>query len=410
LITDEVVDIETKRIGILTSGGDCPGLNAVIYAVVKYASVSKNWRVYGIPNGTDGFVDIADGLSQPEELELHEHSFDIPGQKGINMLLFLSGSVLGCRGKKVLKPGESEKILAGYRQMGLDALIAIGGDGSLEIIADLAQAGGWNLVIVPKTIDNDIPLTERLVGFDTAVDTVASILHNLSFTAASHDHVMIVEVMGRDGGHLAIHAGIAGGADVILIPEIVPCLTEKVVANVCHKVAQIYQEQRKFALIVVAEGVGVDPLTTVGRGESIRHQQCYTIGEQLKQQIERYAREHGGLQQSDFLGLPEDIEVRLSVLGRIQRSSPTSALDRLLAVSFGVKAVDAIAQSQAPYQQMVVWVGGQTQLQPLATIIAKIRAEKKARKAANQPACASPVDLQGFILHTAKSLGICMGE
>jgi ATP-dependent phosphofructokinase / diphosphate-dependent phosphofructokinase len=103
-------------------------------------------------------------------------------------------------------------------------------------------------------------------------------------------------------------------------------------------------------------------------------------------------------------------QVRLSVLGRIQRSSPTSALDRLLAVSFGVKAVDAIAQSQAPYQQMVVWVGGQTQLQPLATIIAKIRAEKEARKAANQPACASPVDPHGFILHTAKSLGICMGE
>jgi ATP-dependent phosphofructokinase / diphosphate-dependent phosphofructokinase len=409
-MTDEIVNIETKRIGILTSGGDCPGLNAVIYAVVKYASVSKNWQVYGIPNGTDGFVDIADGRSQPEELELYEHSFDIPGQKGINMLLFLSGSVLGCRGKKVPKPGESEKILAGYRKMGLDALIAIGGDGSLEIIADLAQAGGWNLVIVPKTIDNDIPLTERLVGFDTAVDTVASVLHNLSFTAASHDHVMIVEVMGRDGGHLAIHAGIAGGADVILIPEMVPYLTEKVVANVCHKVAQIYQERRKFALIVVAEGVGLDPLTTVDTGESIRHRRHYAIGEQLKQQIERYARDHGDPQRSDFSGLPADIEVRLSVLGRIQRSSPTSALDRLLAVSFGVKAVDAIAQSQAPYQQMVVWVGGQTQLQPLATIITKIRAEKEARKAANQPACASPVNPHGFILHTAKSLGICMGE
>jgi ATP-dependent phosphofructokinase / diphosphate-dependent phosphofructokinase len=400
LMTDEIVDIETKRIGILTSGGDCPGLNAVIYAVVKYANGSKKWRVYGIPNGTDGFVDIADGLSQPEELELHEHSFDIPGQKGINMLLFLSGSVLGCRGKKAPKPGESEKILAGYRKMGLDALIAIGGDGSLEIIADLAQAGGWNLVIVPKTIDNDIPLTERLVGFDTAVDTVASVLHNLSFTAASHDHVMIVEVMGRDGGHLAIHAGIAGGADVILIPEIVPYLTEKVIANVCHKVAQIYQERRKFTLIVVAEGVGLDPLIT-------GH---HAIGEQLKQQIERYAHDHGDPQQSDFSGLPADIEVRLSVLGRIQRSSPTSALDRLLAVSFGVKAVDAIAQSQAPYQQMVVWVGGQTQLQPLATIIAKIRAEKEACKAANQPACASPVDPHGFILHNAKSLGICIGE
>jgi ATP-dependent phosphofructokinase / diphosphate-dependent phosphofructokinase len=150
-MTDETLTDPSKRIGVLTSGGDCPGLNAVIYAVVKYARTAKHWQVYGIPNGTDGFVDIADGICQPEDLELHEHSFDIPGQKGINVLLFLSGSVLGCRGKKVPKPGDSEKILTGYRQMGLDALIAIGGDGSLEIIADLAQSGGWNLVAVPKT-------------------------------------------------------------------------------------------------------------------------------------------------------------------------------------------------------------------------------------------------------------------
>ena len=231
-MTHGTLDVAPKRIGILTSGGDCPGLNAVIYAVVKYASIFKHWQVYGIPNGTDGFIDIADGSSQIEDFELHEHSFDIPGQKGINVLLFLSGSVLGCRGKKSPRPGESAKILDGYRQMGLDALIAVGGDGSLEIIADLAQAGNWNLVAVPKTIDNDVPLTERLVGFDTAVDTVASALHNLSFTAASHDRVMIVEVMGRDAGHLALHAGIAGGADVILIPELVPCVTERVVASI----------------------------------------------------------------------------------------------------------------------------------------------------------------------------------
>jgi ATP-dependent phosphofructokinase / diphosphate-dependent phosphofructokinase len=397
-MTDETVDIAPKRIGILTSGGDCPGLNAVIYAVVKYARTAKNWRVYGIPNGTDGFVDIANGICQPEDLELHEHSFDIPGQKGINVLLFLSGSVLGCRGKKVPKPGESAKIIAGYRQMRLDALIAIGGDGSLEIIADLAQQGGWNLVAVPKTIDNDIPMTDRVVGFDTAVDTVASTLHNLSFTAASHDHVMIVEVMGRDGGHLALHAGIAGGADAILIPELVPSLTESVVGNVCHKVAQIYQQRRKFALIVIAEGIDRDSLAEPCSRAS--------IGEDLKQQIERYVDRHGDPQQSDFCGLQADLEVRVSILGRIQRSSPPTTLDRLLAVSFGVKAVDAIAQSQSPSQQMVVWKGGQTQLQPLAQAIEKIRAAK----AVNLPACAAPVDRQGFMVHTARSLGIYVGD
>jgi ATP-dependent phosphofructokinase / diphosphate-dependent phosphofructokinase len=322
--------------------------------------------------------------------------YDIPGQKGINVLLFLSGSVLGCRGKKVPKPGEFEKILAGYRRMELDALIAIGGDGSLEIIADLAQQGDWNLVAVPKTIDNDIPLTDRVVGFDTAVDTVAATLHNLSFTAASHDHVMIVEVMGRDGGHLALHAGIAGGADVILIPELIPYLTEKVVANICDRIAQIYQQRRKFALIVIAEGIDRDPIA----------EPCAraAIGEDLKQQIERYVDCHS--QQSDFCGLLEDLEVRVSVLGRIQRSSPPTTLDRLLAVSFGVKAVDAIAQSQSPYQQMVVWKGGQTQLQPLARVIEKIRAEK----AVNLPACADPVDRQGFMVHTARSLGIYVGD
>jgi ATP-dependent phosphofructokinase / diphosphate-dependent phosphofructokinase len=408
-MTDVLADT-SKRIGILTSGGDCPGLNAVIYAVVKYARTVKNWRVYGIPNGTDGFVDIASGICQPEDLELHEHSFDIPGQKGINMLLFLSGSVLGCRGKKIPKPGESAKILAGYRRIGLDALIAIGGDGSLEIIADLAQQGGWNLVAVPKTIDNDIPMTDRVVGFDTAVDTVAATLHNLSFTAASHDHVMIVEVMGRDGGHLALHAGIAGGADVILIPELIPSLTEKVVANICDRIARIYRQRRKFALIVIAEGIDSALPTLRDRDPLAEPCTRASIGEDLKQQIEHYVDRHSDPQQSDFCRLQADLEVRVSVLGRIQRSSPPTTLDRLLAVSFGVKAVDAISQSQSPSQQMVVWKGGQTQLQPLAQVIEKIRAEKAARQAAKLPACAAPVDRHGFMLHTARSLGIYVGD
>lgn len=401
-MTDRMQEIVPKRLGILTSGGDCPGLNAVIYAVVKYARICKQWQVYGIPNGTDGFVDIANGICQPEELELHEHSFDIPGQKGINVLLFLSGSVLGCRGKKVSQPEESDKILLGYRRMGLDALIAIGGDGSLEIIADLAQVGGWNLVTVPKTIDNDVPMTERLVGFDTAVDTVASALHNLSFTAASHDRVMIVEVMGRDAGHLALHAGIAGGADVILIPELVPHLTEKIVAQICHKIAWIRQEKRRFALVVVAEGIAQDPLAEALSRES--------IGDSLKRQLKTYTQNHCNPNQSDFCGLQDEVEIRVTVLGHIQRSSPPSTVDRLLAVSFGIKAVDAIAEHHPPYQLMVVWEGGQTQVKPLAEVIERIKTEKEIRKAANHPPCASPVDPQGFMVHTAQALGIYIGE
>ncbi len=314
-MTDETVDIAPKRIGILTSGGDCPGLNAVIYAVVKYARIAKSWRVYGIPNGTDGFVDIANGICQ-----------------------------------------------------------------------------------------NDIPMTDRVVGFDTAVDTVAATLHNLSFTAASHDHVMIVEVMGRDGGHLALHAGIAGGADVILIPELIPFLTEKVVANICDRIAQIYRQRRKFALIVIAEGIDSALPTLRDRDPLAEPVSKSAIGADLKQYVDCHS------QQSDFCGLLEDLEVRVSVLGRIQRSSPPTTLDRLLAVSFGVKAVDAIAQSQSPSQQIVVWKGGQTQIEPLARVIEKIRAEKAARQAAKLPACAAPVDPQGFMLHTARSLGIYVGD
>jgi ATP-dependent phosphofructokinase / diphosphate-dependent phosphofructokinase len=229
---------DTKRIGILTSGGDCPGLNAILYAVLKYAS-SLSWTVFGISNGTDGFIDIAQKRCQPEDLRIDEHSFDIPGQKGMGVLLFLSGSVLGCRGKKHRDPREDELICQGYRMMNLDVLIAIGGDGSLDIISDLAQRDGWNLVAIPKTIDNDVPGTERVVGFDTAVEVVSTALYNLTFTAASHDRVMIVQVMGRDAGHLALNAGIAGGADVILLPELVPSITEHVIRQTCSKIAHI---------------------------------------------------------------------------------------------------------------------------------------------------------------------------
>jgi 6-phosphofructokinase len=211
-----------KRIGILTSGGDCPGLNAVIRAVVKCAN-RRGWDVIGIPYSTDGLVQIAEGKYDPEHLILREHGYDMPGiLQGIDILQFLSGTILGSLNKGHPEdPEVVKKILEGYRILNLDVLIAIGGDGSLDIIYTLAKKGGWNLIGIPKTIDNDVPFTERSVGFDTAIQTVTT-LYDLTFTAASHDRVMVVEVMGRDAGHLALHAGIAGGADVILIPELVP--------------------------------------------------------------------------------------------------------------------------------------------------------------------------------------------
>jgi 6-phosphofructokinase len=134
-------------------------------------------------------------------------------------------------------------------------LIAIGGDGSLDIIYTLAKKGGWNMIGIPKTIDNDVPFTEKSVGFDTAIQTVTTALYDLTFTAASHDRVMVVEVMGRDAGHLALHAGIAGGADVILIPELVSSLEPPIVNQICEEIADMRHRGRKFALLVVAEGV-----------------------------------------------------------------------------------------------------------------------------------------------------------
>lgn len=389
---------ETKRIGILTSGGDCPGLNAVIHAVLKCAS-DRGWQVYGIPNGTDGFIDIANGVSQPEDLEIDEHSFDLPGQKGMNVLLFLSGSVVGCRGKKKEIPGEREKILEGYQQLNLDALIAVGGDGSLEIINELAQQGNWKLIAIPKTIDKDVPLTERVVGFDTAVDIVTNALYNLTFTAASHDRVMIVQVMGRDAGHLALHAGIAGGADVILIPELTPQVNGQVLNRICHKIAQIRSQKRKFVLIVVAEGVK----NSAGEKEE-------TIGNYLKDKISEYRSHNNDPQKANFCGLKEEdeIEIRVTVLGHLARCSSPSSLDRLLAVQFGVKAIDLITQGD--FSQIVVWENGAVRSKALSEVMEKMQQEKQKREAVGETPCASPVKAEDFLVYTARALGLCLGD
>ena len=389
---------EQKRIGILTSGGDCPGLNAIIHTVLKCSS-NRDWKVYGITNGTDGFIDIANGVCRPEDFEIGEHSFDIPGQKGMNVLLFLSGSVVGCRGKKKELPGERAKILEGYQLLKLDALIAVGGDGSLEIINDLAKQGNWKWIAIPKTIDKDVPLTQRVVGFDTAVDIVTKALYNLTFTAASHDRVIIVQVMGRDAGHLALHAGIAGGADVILIPELTPQVNEKVVNRICHKIAQIRSQKRKFVLIVVAEGVK----NSAGEKEE-------NIGNYLKEKILEYHSRNSDSYQPGFCGLTDkdEIEMRVTVLGHLPRSSPPSSLDRLLAVQFGVMAMDLIAEGK--FNKIIIWENGDVSSKSLAEVMEKMQQEKQRREAAGEPPCASPVKSDSSLVHTARALGLCLGD
>jgi 6-phosphofructokinase 1 len=359
-----------KRIGILTSGGDCPGLNCVIRAVVSHATLTYNWEVLGIPYATQG-------LLERQAIALNMHGWDL---RGIDPLLNMGGTILGTINKGDTL-ARADELIASYEALNLDALIAIGGDGSLNIIHQLASLGNWNLVGIPKTIDNDVALTERAIGFDTAVNTIVDALNRLTFTAASHDRIMIVEVMGRTAGHLALHAGIAGGADVILIPELtytIPALCQHL-----QELRDIWQ--RKFAIVVVAEGISISPqdhdtscsveTTAAKLSPAVK---C-GMGQYIAEQVTKCSS--------------HPVDVRVSVLGHIQRGGIPSALDRLTATVFGKAAVDLIAQER--YHQMVAWQNGQVAAVPIADVVAQ---------------SPSSVEPDGYLVQSARSLGTYVGE
>lgn len=380
-----------KRIGILTSGGDCPGLNAIIRAVVKY-STRKGWDVYGIPKGTDGFIDIAKGLLQGENLLLKNNGYDLPGVlQGLDILQFLSGSVLGSINRGNTKdPEVTKQVLEGYRSLNLDALIAIGGDGSLDIIYDLAKKGNWNLVAIPKTIDNDVAFTERSVGFDTARNTVTQALYDLTFTAASHERIMVVQVMGRDAGHLALHSGIAGGADVIFIPELTPKLTHEIIDEICKKISRMRNKGRKFALVVIAEGV-----------HGLNDEKDPYIAETLSKEINKHSKTLCATGDQNFCGLDE-IDTRGTVLGHLQRCGVPSSFDRILATVFGIKAINLIEEGR--FNRLVIWENGGVESKSLDHIMPLIK------WCHDHDKCPAPVDPDGFMVKTAKSLGIYLGQ
>jgi 6-phosphofructokinase 1 len=380
-----------KRIGILTSGGDCPGLNAIIRAVVKYATL-KEWEVFGIPRGTDGFIDIVKGDLHSEGLRLKDHGYDIPGVlQGLDVLHFMSGSVLGSLSKGDPRDEKvTEEILEGYVRLKLDALIAIGGDGSLDIIYDLAKKGNWNLLVIPKTIDNDVAFTERSVGFDTARNTVTQALYDLTFTAASHERIMVVQVMGRDAGHLALHSGIAGGADFIFIPELIPQLNDNLIHNICKEIAKMRSSRRKFALVVIAEGV-----------RDLNGSKDPYIGETLAQLIKEYSHKLALDGNPLFAGMDE-IDTRATTLGHLQRCGVPSSFDRILATVFGIKAVHLIEEER--YNRLVIWENGTVSSKSLDQIMPLIK------WCHQENTCPSPVDPEGFMVMTALSLGIYLGE
>jgi ATP-dependent phosphofructokinase / diphosphate-dependent phosphofructokinase len=357
----------TKRIGILTSGGDCAGLNAVIRAVVLRAVGTYGWEVLGICKATQGLM-----ARPPAVMPL--------GLEMADRLLAIGGTCLGTtnQGNPFAFPmpdgqfrDRSQEIIEGYHQLGLEALIGIGGDGSMAILRRIAQQGNINLITIPKTIDNDVDITERAIGFDTAVNTATEALDRLHFTAASHSRAMILEVMGRDAGHIAISAGIAGGADVILIPEI-----PYTIANLCRKLAERQAQGKNYSLIIVSEAVRTE------QGETIN---CTHPSGQSS---------YGGIGQylADRISTCSGAETRVTVLGHVQRGGTPSPLDRLLASAFGVAAVDLIADGK--FDRMVGWHDRQVINIPIEQAIARY--------------CV--VDPASTLVKTARGLGIYLGD
>jgi phosphofructokinase-like protein len=354
------------RLGILTSGGDCAGLNAVIRGVVLHAVRNKSFEVWGIHEATHGL------LQRPvRAIQLTPDSV-----KGI---VHQGGTILGTtnRGDPFGYPSpegpvdRSAEVIEGYRLLGLDALIGIGGDGSLAILRRLAIAGKWRLIGIPKTIDNDLGHTEQSVGFISAITIATEAVDRLHVTAASHNRVMVLEVMGRDAGHIALNAGIAGGADVILIPEI-PHSMERVAA----KIEERRQSGRNFSLVVVAESVRSDEgsvhMYTDAHGQS----RYGGIGRIIAEDI---ARRTGA-------------ETRVTVLGHVQRGGSPGPLDRVLGSAFGVAAVDLAAQGR--FDRMVGWQNRRVVDVPIAEACARYQA----------------VDPGGTLVHTARGLGISFGD
>ena len=314
-----------KKIGILTSGGDCGGLNAAIRSIFFRAKNKYGMTVFGIKNGTTGLV------QRPLDfIELNQKTFS-------GYLLKQGGTFLGTTNKGSLKAKDKivdqEKLLIdGYHQLGLDGLIIIGGDGSMNILQKIAKKGNLKIVAIPKTIDNDVGATDFSIGFDTAVNVATQALDNLHSTAVSHSRSMILEVMGRDAGHIALSSGIAGGADVILIPEI-----KYSIKGIINKLNEMKKRDVKHSLIVVAEAVKME------NGKKVIHE--FKDGQKRLGGIGEYI--------ANEIMSKTDIECRVTALGHVQRGAPPTANDRILASAFGVYAVDLLKKGK--FDKMVAY-------------------------------------------------------
>jgi phosphofructokinase-like protein len=359
------------RIGVSTGGGDCPGLNAVIRAVVKTA-LHRNWEVVGIERGFEGLLNVRHAHF------LHPHD--------VSDILNIGGTILGTanrgdpfkltiqKGGKTIVKDVSKKILAGVRKLKLDAIICIGGDGTLGIAKRLGDMG-VPIVGVPKTIDNDLSATVVTFGYDTAVSTATDALDKLHSTAKSHQRTMVMEVMGRYAGWIALNSGVAGGADVILIPEI-PFDINKV----CRKVEERYRTHQDYCIIVAAEAA--KPKDQKG---------MFTKDCREKDRKEVLL---GGIAEwvSNEVAKRTGRETRSLVLGHLQRGGHPTTFDRLIATRFGAAAVRLVEERK--FNHMVALRPPNIVAVPLEEAIGKMNS----------------VPLDSDTILSAREMGVCFGD
>lgn len=354
---------EIKRIGVFTSGGDCSGLNAAINSIVKIAS-ERGIEVYGIYNGTDG-------LFYPN---LKYKKLEVKDLQNNFSCMRTGGTILRSKNRDggVTNTAEKNKeaFKKGVHELGLDSLIVIGGDGSAMIVSELIEGTDINVICIPKTIDNDTPVTDYSIGFDTARNVTMEAMDRLQTTAFSHDRIMIMEVMGRDAGHLALHTAIAGEACVCLIPEI-PYTLEKVF----EKLDEVKKSGVDYALVVVAEGTKTD------KNESLIIDKCgvscYTG---FANYISKKFEERGYLN-------------RTTILGHTQRGGTPTAYDRIVASEFALRAIDCLLEGKN--KRIVVSKNGTISDVDLYEAV----------KIGNRP-----VDKDDYLVKTARALGIYIGD
>jgi 6-phosphofructokinase 1 len=368
-------DMTIQRIAISTGGGDAPGLNAVIRAIVL-ASLNRGWECVGIRDGYNGLLAPAD----------YPQGWLVPlDRNAVRGLTHVGGTILGTTNRgnplrypvttedgKVVEKDRTDELVALFRRQGLDALIAIGGDGSLEI-ANALHRKGLSVVGVPKTIDNDLDRTVVTFGFDTAVDFATNCIDRLHSTAESHQRIMVVEVMGRYAGWIALHAGLAASADAILIPEI-----PYDISRVAGKISERERGRRHFSIIVVAEGaVPKDGGRTVLEEKAAgKMERLGGVGQKVSMELEKLTGK----------------ESRVVVLGHLLRGGRPTANDRLISLRFGAAAIRALSEGHS---------GVMVALDPPAVNYVPLEASIRRMKTV-------PLDCDTIL--TARDIGISFGD